>query len=185
MTPASIFPQFSLFSDPMVYVAGSASGDVYVIQFAANSVTRILSAKESKARIKCLTFCQSGSRLAALAEDGSVRIWIVDQILFSQQRKNLLFLKILIIKIYSVLPPVQRFNIGRDVLSICFLEGSSILISAGVHRNFSNSALCVWDLLTRQYLEPIYSLELREISESASAVTYSLKYQVRSFLLVD
>ena len=76
----------------MVYVAGSASGDVYFIQFAANSVTRILSAKESKSRIKCLTFCTSGSRLAVLAEDGSVRIWIVDQILFSQQRNSSSFL---------------------------------------------------------------------------------------------
>ena len=82
-------------SDPMLYAAGSSIGEVFLFEFACDTCIMLLSAKDAPARVTCLTFSASGSRLASSDELGNIRIWIVDQAVVQKQGFFTLFLKFL------------------------------------------------------------------------------------------
>ena len=71
--------------DPMLYAAGSSIGEVFLFEFACDTCVMLLSAKDAPARVTCLTFSASGSRLATSDELGNIRIWIVDQAVVQKQ----------------------------------------------------------------------------------------------------
>ena len=69
----------------MLYAAGSSIGEVFLFEFACDTCVMLLSAKDAPARVTCLTFSASGSRLATSDELGNIRIWIVDQAVVQKQ----------------------------------------------------------------------------------------------------
>jgi len=75
--------------------------------------------------------------------------------------------------------PVQKFNIGRDIFSISFINGSSYLLTAGQNKLGKGRTLCLWDMLTRQYLQPKLQWELNELNQAASALAISSIFKVR------
>ena len=76
--------------------------------------------------------------------------------------------------------PVQKFNVGREVFSICFFNGSSYLLTAGHQKSPTGKdrTLCLWDTLTRQYLKPKQQWALEELNHAASSLLTSSLFQV-------
>ena len=122
-------------SDPMIYAAGATTGAVHVIEFARDHHVTLLSPRDAGSRVTCLAFSANGSRLAAVEELGTIRIWILDQIINSHG--------------FQPSPPVSKFNIGRDIYAISFLKGCGSLITGGVTRLDKTRTLARWDLLKR------------------------------------
>merc|ERR1711937_71598 len=58
-------------TDPMLYAAGSSIGEVFLFEFACDTCVMLLSARDAPARVTCLTFSASGSRLATSDELGN------------------------------------------------------------------------------------------------------------------
>ena len=75
----------------------------------------LVAPREAGSRITCLAFSTNGSRLAAAEEIGTIRIWILDQIINSSG--------------FQPAPPVSKFNVGRDIFVIAFLSGCGSLIT--------------------------------------------------------
>ena len=90
-------------------------GAVHVIEFAREHHVTLVAPREAGSRVTCLAFSTNGSRLAAAEEIGTIRIWILDQIINSTG--------------FQPAPPVSKFNVGRDIFVIAFLNGCGSLIT--------------------------------------------------------
>ena len=124
-------------SDPMIYAAGSSTGEVILLEFSREEYVTLLTSRDAASRVTSLAFSSNGSRLGAADELGNIRIWIIDQIMSSQGFSK-------------GVSPVQKFNVGRDLFAISFYMGCSTLLTAGYQKNskektLRNSSKCLSD----------------------------------------
>ena len=115
-------------SDPMIYAAGSSTGEVILLEFSREEYVTLLTSRDAASRVTSLAFSSNGSRLGAADELGNIRIWIIDQIMSSQGFSK-------------GVSPVQKFNVGRDLFAISFYMGCSTLLTAGYQKNSKEKTL--------------------------------------------